>query len=262
MRALAARNTRSLILSAQVLAMIVSTLIVGNPATSLAQEPVKATDHTTGGAAACSATEGRQADASQCAKDSKVTPEPQGAIEIYSNLGPSATPFDPTGGLPITGPSSSAGTQAVAFPFTSKTAVNLEGIELPAGWYSGLNSVYVCIYADESGLPGEVVECITIYNLYPFGEDILFPICIWELPYPYYPWPCVCIVVWPWDPFPLAAEVRYWVVVYPDPNEPDFWGYWYYNYEHKKGEVAIYNQTTGAWETEMAILPAVALYGK
>jgi len=46
-------------------------------------------------------------------------------------------------------------------------------------------------------------------------------------------------------PFPLTEGTRYWVVVFPNPNEPDFWGYWYYNYKHTGGEVAIYKAETG-----------------
>jgi hypothetical protein len=241
------------------------TVVLGSPVISLAQEQAKATAQKTGETTACSAAEDQQAGAGQCTQtaDTKEKGSPQASAKtIFSNLGKGSELFDPANGLQVSGPNSQPGTQAVGFPFIPKTNINLEGMEVPIGWYSGLDSVEVCIYADVAGLPGTIVQCVTVYNMYPFGGGFLYPNCIWELPRPFYPWPCVCLNVWPWDPFPLFAGTRYWVVVYPDPNEPDFWGYWYLNYKHTEGEIATFNQATGTWQATKGIEPAIALYGK
>lgn len=128
------------------------------------------------------------------------------------------------------------------------------------GWVGGTNSVLVCIYADNGGFPGSPIECVTAYNLYPFGVGWEWPICLWELPHPPFPWPCPCIFVVEWGPIILEESQPYWVVVYPDPLEPTFRGFWNDNYEHTVGPVALYNGST--WVIQNTIQPAVGLFGK
>lgn len=253
----------SLILSALFL-----TVVMGSSAISLAQDEVKATAKDNGGAATCSSAEDHEAGAGKCTQptdeenSSKLAgASPQAsAITIFSNLGKGAKAFDQNAGLPV-GPGSGSSTQAVGIPFTPAANINLEGMELPIGWHSGLNSVYVCVYTDIGGFPGISVQCTLVYNMYPFGKGFPYYNCIWEWPRPFYPWPCICYNVWGWNPFPLFAGTRYWVVVFPDYNEPDFWGYWYENYKHVQGPVAVMD-TTGTWQVGTGIQPALAVYGK
>jgi hypothetical protein len=192
----------------------------------------------------------------QCTKSGAAT----SATTIFSNLGSGSNLFNQSAGLAISGPSSGSGVQAAALPFTPTAGATLEGLEIPVGWVGGTNSVLVCIYSDNGGLPGSPVECVTAYNLYPFGVGWEWPICFWELPHPPYPWPCLCIFVVDWHPIVLVEGTPYWVVVYPDPLEPSFHGFWNENYENTVGPVALYNGST--WEIQTGIQPAVALYGK
>jgi hypothetical protein len=257
----------SLILSALFL-----TVVLGSPAISLAQVKVTAKNQkpaaSTAATTDCAANKDQAAAGGHCSQtteaesdDSEDGVQSQAAAKkIYSNLGPAGDLFDPSNGWLISGPNSGQQQQAIALPFTPKTDINLEGIELPVGWYGGLNSVNVCIYADFGGLPGEVVECVTMYNMYPFGGGFYYPNCVWELPRPFYPWPCVCLNVWEWNPFLLTHKVRYWVSVYPDPYEPDFYGGWYWNYKDATGPFAYFDGTQ--WNAANDVLPAVELFGK
>ena len=228
-------------------------LAVSTSAQAIDTSPVSRQTET----ATCSPSDVAQGKSEQC-QAANATAQVK-AKTIFSNLGTGTQLFNAGGGLPVSGPSSGTGTQAVAFPFTPSKGQYLEGMELPLWWRSGLNSVDVCLYSNADGLPGSLIECVVVYNLFPFGEGFFYPNCFWELPVPIAPWPCICWAVTPWPPYWLTKGLEYWVVVFPDPNEPNFWGGWYYNYEMTEGPYAIYNGS--AWELQTGPLPAVGLYG-
>jgi hypothetical protein len=238
-----------------ILSALYLTVVLGGATTSFAQELDKLPASLAPHSASCSAAE---SESGQCQHQDEKGRPLANAKNIFTNFGKGGNLFDSTAGLPISGPSSSSGTQAVGFPFTPKADATMQGLELPLWWGGGSNSVDICLYADVDGLPGVIIECVTAYNLYPFG-GFIYPNCFWPLIHPIDPWPCFCWNVIGWDPYPLLRGTRYWIVVYPDFYEPDFYGGWYLTASHTVGEYATFDGT--AWTGQKGDVPAVAVAG-
>lgn len=97
-----------------------------------------------------------------------------GATVIYSNFGP-AMSFTPygwyiTGSNPATpvGAGAPIQNQTVAMAFTSTGNYNLGDIQLALGLQSGTNLVNVYLESDSGGLPGAVLESMSLTGLTAF----------------------------------------------------------------------------------------------
>lgn len=186
---------------------------------------------------------------------------PAGAKTIYSNLGTGSNLFNTSAGWTVAGAGSGVTPQSIALPFTPTAGATLGGIEVGAGFVSGVNNMLVTVNEDNNGLPGNPIGTMVIGNLPPYGWPYIS--CFWPLPRPFFPWPCYCIIIviidWP-PPIIFTEGQRYWLTVSANPANPDFKGVWNYNVAGTTGTVAVNNGN--GWQLTQGVLPAVGLLGK
>lgn len=89
---------------------------------------------------------------------------------IFNDFGPGNS-YDTSTGWTLGGPNSPVCCQEVAMQFTTSTALNLQQIDLAAGWVLGTNSLTLQLAVDNSGTPGTILESWTLGPMGVFGNN-------------------------------------------------------------------------------------------
>lgn len=187
----------------------------------------------------------------------RQAPPPSAAKLIYSNLGPTAEPYQLNGFL-VLGPGSVdfGESQFIGVPFTVKGATKFAGLRAPIQYGSSIfpdpgdNYIQMCLYSDASGVAGpptapgtQIGNCVAKSNLPVFGTAYPLTTFVFES-----------------QNLALASGFSYWIVSQEPSSGTGADSEMVWDWET---DTNAYNVAGDGWNTEFAAdtQGAVAVYG-
>ena len=168
---------------------------------------------------------------------------PASRTKIINTLGKPIT-YNCCSGWTIANAQSQAGAQQwVAYPITPKVSTTVTEIVEAVGFVTGTDSVTVALLADNSGVPGTVLEQKTVKNLETFGN------C------------CVVAVDRLRTGVPVTAGTTYWVgALLPKKSQSTTWDAWNFSSTNTKVVPFAYFNSSG-WNVSSGAYTGFAVYG-
>ena len=160
---------------------------------------------------------------------------------VFSNFGPGMT-FNQTQGFAITG-SNLFGGFIPAYAFTPTETFTFSSAQLPMNLVTGPNHFQVLLMTSSGGLPGTIIETITLTDAVP-----MFP-------------PQIVVANSALHPV-LTAGTQYWLAVFAP--EPTTFGIWNHSFnDFSTPQARGFVSPTGPWvETNILIKPAFQINGE
>jgi hypothetical protein len=182
-----------------------------------------------------------------------VNPDAEAAAKkIFSNLGPTGSSYDATGGYYVAGPDSALDIlEDIAVPFTPKKNSTITKVKAALQYYNfgagQTNAAVLGIYKDAAGLPGKKLSSKLLKNFEDFGVGCC-DLALWKLA----------------TPLPVRAGKQYWVVATTNAKSADALNIWDFVFDDAPGTFA-FQQTGTGWILVDASLgypqAACAVYG-
>jgi len=171
-----------------------------------------------------------------------VASEARADTIVFSNFGPGMT-FNQLQGIGVTGSGDVFGGFIPAYAFTPTETFTFSSAQLPMNLVTGPNHFQVLLMTSSGGLPGTIIETITLTDAVP-----MFP-------------PQIVVANSALHPV-LTAGTQYWLAVFAP--EPTTFGIWNHSFDDfSTPQARGFVSPTGPWvETNILIKPAFQINGE
>jgi len=171
-----------------------------------------------------------------------VASEARADTIVFSNFGPGMT-FNQLQGIGVTGSGDVFGGFIPAYAFTPTETFTFSSAQLPMNLVTGPNHFQVLLMTSSGGLPGTIIETITLTDAVP-----MFP-------------PQIVVANSSLHPV-LTAGTQYWLAVFAP--EPSTFGIWNHSFDDfSTPQARGFVSPTGPWvETNILIKPAFQINGE